>query len=73
MIFTIADISKGDWVYTVYEKETPFLVIAVIEGKDEFEAHDIEKNEIWKRLTSDDILKVRKKRPHNPKQSIISI
>lgn len=61
MIFTIADIDKGDWVTTVYDRETPFLVTAVIEGRDEFEAHDTENNEIWKRLSSNDILKVQKK------------
>lgn len=70
-MYTIAEIDKGDWVTTVYDRSTPFLVIAVIEGRDEFEAHDVKNNERWRRLTSDDVVKNHKKRHPSPEKPII--
>jgi hypothetical protein len=63
MIYTIADIEKGMWVITVYDRDTPLQVTMVDYDNDQFEAIDRTGNELWEKLSSYDLVKVLKGKP----------
>ena len=65
MIHTIADISKGVWVITVYDRDTPLQVTMVDYDSDYFEAIDRDGNELWEKLSSYDLVKILKNNPEH--------
>lgn len=59
MVYTINDISEGDWITTIYEKQSPVQVIDVDYDQDLFTAMDWVNRVRWDQLKADDVHRIR--------------